>query len=237
VGATRQERMALGVLALLLAAGVGARALRTPADAAAWKSPDAAAEAPGAGNALLSRAEGLRRGDEAAAVPLGAGEKVDVNTASAQDLRRLPRVSRALAERIVARRTQRGPFRTLADLDSVSGVGAATLERLAPYLSLAAAPVATAPVTRSLGGASDPRRPDPAPAAAPAASGDAVVDVNTAGAAELEGLPGIGPALAARVVETRARKGRFASVDELAEVPGIGPAKLARLRPLVRVTP
>lgn len=60
--------------------------------------------------------------------------------------------------------------------------------------------------------------------------GGGVVNINTASAAELEALPGIGPALAARIVEYRDGHGPFASVDDLTDVPGIGPAKLEALR-------
>jgi competence protein ComEA len=69
---------------------------------------------------------------------------------------------------------------------------------------------------------------------APAAS-TGPVDLNTATAADLETLPGVGPATAAAIVEDRARNGPFASVDELDRVPGIGPAKLATLRDRVTV--
>ncbi len=61
------------------------------------------------------------------------------------------------------------------------------------------------------------------------------IDINTATPTELDTLPGIGPALAAAIVEHRERNGRFRSVDELLDVPGIGEAKLATLRALVRV--
>ena len=86
--------------------------------------------------------------------------------------------------------------------------------------------------------------PDPAPqpggAATPSArtaprkSGDGgasgTVNINTASASELEKLPGIGPALAQRIVEYRDSHGPFASVDALTDVPGIGKAKLEGLR-------
>ena len=61
------------------------------------------------------------------------------------------------------------------------------------------------------------------------------IDLNRATAVEMEQLPGIGPAMAARILEYRAENGRFNSVDELDEVRGIGPKKLEKLRPLVRV--
>ena len=60
------------------------------------------------------------------------------------------------------------------------------------------------------------------------------VRINSASAGELQQLPGIGPALAQRIVETRSR-GRFTSTEDLLRVPGIGKAKLAKLRDYVEV--
>ena len=60
------------------------------------------------------------------------------------------------------------------------------------------------------------------------------VRINSAGVSELQQLPGIGPALAQRIVDTRSR-GRFTSADDLLRVPGIGKAKLAKLRDYVEV--
>jgi len=67
-------------------------------------------------------------------------------------------------------------------------------------------------------------------------SASAVVDLNTATAAQLEALPGIGPATAQAILEYRTQHGRFRSVNELLEVRGIGEAKLAQIRPHVRVS-
>ena len=61
-------------------------------------------------------------------------------------------------------------------------------------------------------------------------SASGTVNINTASASELEKLPGIGPALAQRIVEYRDSHGPFASVDALTDVPGIGKAKLEALR-------
>lgn len=64
-------------------------------------------------------------------------------------------------------------------------------------------------------------------------SGLARIPLNSATAAELDLLPGIGPSLANAIVEYRQAEGPFQTVDELLEVPGIGPAKLAAIRDLV----
>ena len=58
-----------------------------------------------------------------------------------------------------------------------------------------------------------------------------VVNVNTASAAELEMLPGIGASRAKAVIEAREAKGGFKSLDDLLTVKGIGEASLAKLRP------
>lgn len=60
------------------------------------------------------------------------------------------------------------------------------------------------------------------------------VRINSASAGELQQLPGIGPALAQRIIETRSG-GLFTSADDLLRVPGIGKAKLAKLRNYVEV--
>lgn len=63
------------------------------------------------------------------------------------------------------------------------------------------------------------------------------LDINRASVAELMELPGIGPALAERIVGYRLLHGPFRSVEELLEIPGIGPQVLASLRQRVRVCP
>jgi competence ComEA-like helix-hairpin-helix protein len=61
------------------------------------------------------------------------------------------------------------------------------------------------------------------------------VDLNLASRDELQQLPGVGPGLAARIVQARERDGPFGSVDDLRRVRGVGRATLERLRPLLAV--
>jgi competence protein ComEA len=112
-------------------------------------------------------------------------------------------------------------------------VGAALLAAVAPHVTLAPAPAAPA---RRAETAAAPSGVDPAAAPAGGEAGG-VVDINRASADELRALPGIGPALAARVVAWRVEHGPFRSVDELEKVPGIGPKTATRLRLRVRASP
>ena len=65
------------------------------------------------------------------------------------------------------------------------------------------------------------------------APGEGTVNINTAGAEELERLPGVGPATAQKILDYRNQIGRFTSVDQLMDVKGIGPKKLEQMRPFV----
>lgn len=89
------------------------------------------------------------------------------------------------------------------------------------------------------GGVPAPAGPT-APAAAPGgpastAAPSAPVDLNTADQATLETLPGVGPVLAARIVEWRTTNGGFTTVEELDEVSGIGEKLYAQISPKVTV--
>jgi competence protein ComEA len=72
-------------------------------------------------------------------------------------------------------------------------------------------------------------------AAAPVGTGapPTLVNINTAGQAELETLPGVGPVTAQAILRWRSENGSFTAVDDLLEVSGIGDATLAKIAPFV----
>lgn len=80
-----------------------------------------------------------------------------------------------------------------------------------------------------------PAQSTAAPSQAAAGSPTAAVriNINTASAAELESLPGIGPVLSERIVAHREENGPFTSLDQLADVEGISTGLIEQLRPLI----
>jgi len=67
--------------------------------------------------------------------PLAPGERIDLDNADVTEITRLPRVGPALAQRIVAWRTEHGLFGSLARLDSVPGIGPKLLEAIRPFVT------------------------------------------------------------------------------------------------------
>ena len=155
---------------------------------------------------------------------------LDVNAADRTELLQVPGVGPTMADAILSHRTTFGPFQSLDELDSVRGIGGKTLVKLRPWLTVEAKTEAkpVAPQVEKL------ERKLAAPPAVPAQSTKLAagqqIDINTASVAELQGLPGIGPKLAERIVEARNQK-PFASIEDLRRVGGIGAKTLEKLRP------
>lgn len=94
----------------------------------------------------------------------------------------------------------------------------------------------TAPVAGAVA-AAPPEAGHPPPAVVAAAPAGGGVDINTADAAALIKLPGVGKATAKRIIDYRTTHGPFRTVDDLVKVRGIGKKTLAKLRPLITVSP
>ena len=202
-------------LLLLLALGVAGQGARL--------ALGRASEPPGQVSLLPvdRKADPARHRDSALATlaPLAPGERVDVDRAGARELARLPRVGTALAKAIVADRDARGAFGSLEGLDRVSGIGPRLLEALGPHVEFSGE-------GQGGGRAGTLMTASPLPRCS--------LDLNLASVNEFDALPGIGPALAQRIVAYRESHGPFAEIDGLGRVPGIGPVILAGIKSCLR---
>ncbi|WP_420455521.1 ComEA family DNA-binding protein [Rubrivirga sp.] len=105
----------------------------SPASPSASWPPDSSASDSSASQiaeAVVERAAAPRRSGKPPPAP------TNVNTASAEELQRLPRIGPALAGRIVEHRRVHGPFRSAEALTDVRGIGDKTLEKLRPWVRL-----------------------------------------------------------------------------------------------------
>jgi competence protein ComEA len=162
------------------------------------------------------------------AAPATPTAKVDLNTASVEQLEELPGIGEAYAKKIVEGR----PYKTVKDLKR-SGIPASKLEKLVPLVCVKAVPSKAAKVARTAGGAASTAGEPTTKMEKPAAAGEkpaAIVDLNTASQQQLEDLPGIGPAYAKKIIEGRPYK----SVADLTKS-GIPEYRLKKVLPLVTV--
>lgn len=114
---TQQERLTLTMLGAAALAALGIllwQQHRPPVRIEAGATPPS-----GQWNALLTQAK-----------------QIDLNTATAQELERLPEIGPALAQRIVAHRAAQGPFRRAEDLLQVPGIGPKTYEALGDSITV-----------------------------------------------------------------------------------------------------
>lgn len=61
------------------------------------------------------------------------------------------------------------------------------------------------------------------------------IDINTASSADLEEIPGIGPAIASRIIEYRTNHGKFISPDDLKKIKGIGDKKMQMMKDYIAI--
>ena len=175
--------------------------------------------------------------DEAArrSAPFASGETLDPNRTGEEELDRLPGIGPSTARALVADRAERGGFTGPEDLLRVRGIGPATLEKIRPFLDFSGGVPRGLDGPRGVKGEGtvgsesfarkvSPRAPDTE------TSAGVRIDLNRAGTKELQSLPGIGPALAQRILDSRIREGRFQTPEDLLRVRGVGPATLARIR-------
>lgn len=149
--------------------------------------------------------------------------KLDLNTATEQELEDLPGVGAATAAKIIAGR----PYTSVAGLDQI-GIPAKTVAEIKPLVTVHK--TKSAPATADDSAAKDTASKSADKTASTSKSSKKTsgkVDVNSATEAELEELPGVGPATAAKIIAGRP----YASVSELDKA--VNAKTLAQITPLV----
>lgn len=147
--------------------------------------------------------------------PAGRGqEKININTASADELRQLPGIGSVIARRIIDYREKNGPFRKPEDLSLIFGIGPKKYSACQDLITVEAGK------GEETGGE---RR-------SPPAKKSGKININKATQLELEQLPGIGPVKGLRIIEYRESHGGFKRLEELMEVYGIGPKTFASMK-------
>jgi competence protein ComEA len=175
-----------------------------------------------------SRPAALQRGD-------ALTYRVDLNKAKRAELLQLPGIGPTLAERIEQYRAEHGGFASVEELTKVRGIGPATLQRVRPFVCVG--DESEDGDHPEMGDGKPVQRTSaypPSPGGKKKTMPTSPIDVNRATQAELRQLPGIGPVLSQRILDTREAR-PFAKVDDLRRVPGIGPKTLEKLRPWVTV--
>ena len=149
--------------------------------------------------------------------------KIDINSATQAELESLKGIGASTATKIIAAR----PFKSIEDLKNVSGIGQATFDGLKDLVTVQAIKAAdTAGVgSRKKNRAKKEARKNRA--------GDKaeLIDLNSADKAELDGLPGVGPAMAAKIIAARP----FKNIEDLKKIRGFNQKKFNTIKPLVLI--
>ncbi|MBI3038202.1 helix-hairpin-helix domain-containing protein [bacterium] len=122
--------------------------------------------------------------------------KININTATLAQLDSLPGVGKAFAEKLISYRKERGKFNDMSELSEMPGVSAKKLSAVSRFLCV--------------------NKEEETPTGAPKK-----LNLNFASLEELDALPGVGKTLAEAIIETRRQKGSFQSLEDLEDVPGL----------------
>lgn len=156
-------------------------------------------------------------------------ERIDINTATLEELDRLPGIGPTKAQAILDSRKKDGRFSTVQQLDRVKGIGPATLKKLAPLVTVGQARPAPVVPKKRIAPKKQPRKqPEPPPTpvvridpALDRESPEGKLNLNVATRHDLRQLNGVSEASAKVIVAWRAVKGPYESITELANVPGL----------------
>ncbi|MDX9761930.1 MAG: helix-hairpin-helix domain-containing protein [Desulfomonilia bacterium] len=189
-------------------------------------------------------------------------EKLNINTAKAEDLQKVPGMDQPLAQSIIQYREANGPFESVDDLTKVQGMNDQKLQSVQNYLTAEKININTASaeemqIVPGMDQSLAQNIVEYRQANGPFGSVDELsqvqgiddqklqsiqehltadkIDLNTASAEELQIIPGVDQSLAQNIVEYRQANGPFGSVDDLSQVSGITEENMNTIRDHVTV--
>jgi len=147
---------------------------------------------------------------------------IDINKAEQKDLESLKGIGSAKAKSIIEYREKNGPFFSVEDIKNVSGIGDVIFENNIERLIISEIPERKNSFPTQSG----------ADVVAEYYSSN-LININTAGEKDLEGLPGIGVVKARAIVDFRVSNGLFKSKEEIMKVKGIGEKTFESIKDLI----
>lgn len=151
-----------------------------------------------------------------------ADSKIDVNSASAQDFMTISGIGEKTAQNIIDYRKKIGKFTKLEQLMEVKGIGQSTFDKIKDQLTIG-------------GGGSTTMTGSEKSSGTKMSSPKGKININTASAAELIALPGIGEKTAEKIIAYRKENGKFKKIEDIQNVKGIAEKKFEKIKNMITV--
>lgn len=175
-------------------------------------------------------------------------ETIDINTASFEELKTLPRIGTVSANKIIEYRKICGRFNSIEEITRVKGIGKKTFEKIREVITVGSSSYCDE--KKSFSKLEKPESlPEKMKSLMTNEEGSMTINgtktfqeqlkinINTASIEELERLHGIGPAIANRIIEYRKFHGGFQSIEEITRVKGIGVKTYEKIKGNITIVP